>query len=190
MPLAGHFFRCILGKPKTDIPDNEARITLGLLNVVHDDSAASQRTMAGNLGIALGLANAYLKRCVKKGLIKETPAARSDEHWRKDEAGRRIALTITDAGLTALDGGPAVSPSKRPRNHRGDASKENTPSGKAGTILGLLSRPKGARITELQKATGWQAHSIRAALTGLRRRGITITRSQDDGVTVYRSEAA
>ena len=78
MPLAGHFFRCILGKPKTDIPDNEARITLGLLNVVHDDSAASQRTMAGNLGIALGLANAYLKRCVKKGLIKvrQAPANR------------------------------------------------------------------------------------------------------------------
>ena len=30
--------------------------------------------MAGELGIALGLANAYLKRCIKKGLIKATGA--------------------------------------------------------------------------------------------------------------------
>ena len=50
--------------------DNEARITLGLLNMVHDNEHASQRSMADGLGIALGLANAYLKRCVKKGLIK------------------------------------------------------------------------------------------------------------------------
>ena len=33
-------------------------------------SAVTQRTVARELGIALGLANAYLKRCVKKGYIK------------------------------------------------------------------------------------------------------------------------
>ena len=63
---------------KTDIElpdnDNESRITLGLLNMVDDNSAASQRFMASGLGIALGLANAYLKRCVKKGLIKVSQA--------------------------------------------------------------------------------------------------------------------
>ncbi len=133
-------------------------------------------------------ATRVLKGLIKKGLIKETPAARSDEHWRKDEDGRKIALTISDAGLAALDGEPAAPPSKRPNNRRGSASKENTPSGKAGTILGLLSRPKGAKINQLQKATGWQAHSIRAAITGLRKRGIAITRSQDDGVTVYQAD--
>ncbi|NQV83837.1 MAG: winged helix-turn-helix transcriptional regulator [Rhodospirillales bacterium] len=42
--------------------------------MVHDNSATSQRSMAGDLGIALGLANAYLKRCVKKGLIKVSQA--------------------------------------------------------------------------------------------------------------------
>jgi DNA-binding MarR family transcriptional regulator len=54
--------------------DNESKITLGLLNVVDGDAQVSQRTMADNLGIALGLANAYLKRCVKKGLIKVSQA--------------------------------------------------------------------------------------------------------------------
>ena len=135
-----------------------------------------------------GSTTTALRALIKKGLIEETPAALSDEHWREDEAGRKIALMISDAGLAALDGEPAASPSKRAGNRQGGASKEKAPSGKAGTILGLLSRPKGAKITELQKATGWQAHSVRAALTGLRKRGITIARSQDDGATVYQAD--
>jgi len=69
-----------LAKSDTNLSDldNEAKITLSLLNMVHDNSATSQRSMAGDLGIALGLANAYLKRCVKKGLIKvnQAPANR------------------------------------------------------------------------------------------------------------------
>ena len=54
--------------------DNEAEITLGLLNAVHENSALTQRSVAHDLGIALGLTNAYLKRCVKKGLIKASQA--------------------------------------------------------------------------------------------------------------------
>ena len=47
-----------------------ARIVLGLLESVERDGAQSQRKLASDLGIALGLANAYLRRCVRKGLIK------------------------------------------------------------------------------------------------------------------------
>src|SRR5262249_8606934 len=47
-----------------------ARIVLGLLESVERDGAQSQRKLASDLGIALGLVNAYLKRCVKKGLLK------------------------------------------------------------------------------------------------------------------------
>jgi DNA-binding MarR family transcriptional regulator len=54
--------------------DNESKITLGLLNVIEENSDVSQRSMASDLGIALGLANAYLKRCIKKGLIKVSQA--------------------------------------------------------------------------------------------------------------------
>jgi DNA-binding MarR family transcriptional regulator len=83
-PGQGRFGGSSEGAPvnKTDIDstdlDNEARITLGLLNAVHDNAATSQRSMADGLDIALGLANAYLKRCVKKGLIKvrQAPANR------------------------------------------------------------------------------------------------------------------
>jgi DNA-binding MarR family transcriptional regulator len=54
--------------------DDEAVITLGLLNAVEENSALTQRSVASELGIALGLTNAYLKRCVRKGLIKVSMA--------------------------------------------------------------------------------------------------------------------
>ena len=50
------------------------RITLGVLTAIEEDSAVSQRRMARRLGIALGLTNAYLKRCVRKGLVKMSQA--------------------------------------------------------------------------------------------------------------------
>ncbi len=50
--------------------EGDAEITLALLNAVQENSTATQRSMANDVGIALGLANAYLKRCVRKGLIK------------------------------------------------------------------------------------------------------------------------
>ena len=53
-----------------DHVDGEATITLGLLDAVHANSAISQRSLAGELGIALGLTNAYLRRCVRRGWVK------------------------------------------------------------------------------------------------------------------------
>jgi predicted transcriptional regulator len=46
------------------------RIVLSLLSSVESDGERSQRHIATELGIALGLVNAYLKRCIKKGLVK------------------------------------------------------------------------------------------------------------------------
>ncbi|MDB5411441.1 MAG: MarR family transcriptional regulator [Rhodospirillales bacterium] len=58
--------------------DADSRITLGVLNAVDESSAVTQRVLARDLGIALGLANAYIKRCIGKGLIKvsQAPARR------------------------------------------------------------------------------------------------------------------
>jgi Protein of unknown function (DUF3489) len=58
---------------------------------------------------------------------------------------------------------------------------------KKATIEALARRAEGAAITELMTATGWQEHSIRAALTGLRKAGRIITRERlDDRATRYR----
>lgn len=48
----------------------DVQITLGVLSAIEADSAISQRTLSNELGVALGLANAYLKRCVRKGYVK------------------------------------------------------------------------------------------------------------------------
>jgi DNA-binding MarR family transcriptional regulator len=51
---------------------------LSVLTSVERDSGITQRKLAGEFGIALGLANAYLRRCVRKGLVKmrQVPANR------------------------------------------------------------------------------------------------------------------
>ncbi|MCA3265821.1 MAG: winged helix-turn-helix transcriptional regulator [Azospirillum sp.] len=45
-------------------------LLLEVLSAVDHDSRVTQRSLSSELGIALGLANAVLKRCVRKGLIK------------------------------------------------------------------------------------------------------------------------
>lgn len=62
---------------------------------------------------------------------------------------------------------------------------------KIDTVLKLLRRPKGANVAQLQKVTGWQPHSVRAALTGLRKKSHDIRRDKNPkGVTVYRASDA
>lgn len=50
--------------------DREEKITLDILGEIEHDNAVSQRHLSRRLGVALGLTNSYLKRCVRKGFIK------------------------------------------------------------------------------------------------------------------------
>ena len=52
----------------------KTEITLGVLNAVEENRFTTQRSVAKELGIALGLTNTYLRKCIKKGLIKVTQA--------------------------------------------------------------------------------------------------------------------
>ena len=45
-------------------------ITLNLLDTVEKGSDTTQLKISSKLGIAVGLANSYLKRCVNKGWVK------------------------------------------------------------------------------------------------------------------------
>ena len=59
------------------MPDNqnkEDRLTLDLLDAIEQKDDVSQRHLAEQMGVALGMANSYLKRCVKKGWVKMTTA--------------------------------------------------------------------------------------------------------------------
>ena len=48
----------------------QSRIILNILESVHRDGECSQRSRASEVGIALGLVNAYLKFCLQKGYLK------------------------------------------------------------------------------------------------------------------------
>ena len=66
-------------------------------------------------------------------------------------------------------------------------------SSRAGSIAARPTsrqRPDGAALGDLTAATGWQVHSVRAALTGLRKEGKELAREKDAaGVTHYRLAA-
>ncbi|MDA9437540.1 hypothetical protein XH98_00110 [Bradyrhizobium sp. CCBAU 51745] len=69
---------------------------LGLLESVQRGEAHSQRHLASELGIALGLVNAYLKRCINKGLVKVSvaPAKRYAYYLTPGGFAEKSRLTI------------------------------------------------------------------------------------------------
>ncbi len=78
----------------TDVSTNkldrdDTALMLGVLSVVEQDARVTQRGLSSQLGIALGLANAVLRRCVRKGLIKISNAPLN-----------RYAYYLTPSGFT------------------------------------------------------------------------------------------
>jgi hypothetical protein len=75
--------------------ENE-RIVLRLLSSVESDGTRSQRHIAAELGIALGLVNVYRKRCVKNGLIKvsDAPAWRHPYYLIPTGFAEKSRLTV------------------------------------------------------------------------------------------------
>ena len=50
--------------------EKEDSLTLEILQAIEKKENVTQRHLAQDLGVALGLANSYLKRCARKGFIK------------------------------------------------------------------------------------------------------------------------
>ena len=75
--------------------EGDSEITLGVLNAVDENSGVTQRGVAKEVGIALGLTNTYLKRCVKKGLIKvqQAPANRYAYYLTPKGFSEKLRLT-------------------------------------------------------------------------------------------------
>ncbi|MEP7029775.1 MAG: winged helix-turn-helix transcriptional regulator [Pseudolabrys sp.] len=73
-----------------------SRIVLGLLESVARDGAQSQRNLAVELDVALGLVNAYLRRCIKKGLVKVSgvPARRYAYYLTPKGFAEKSRLTV------------------------------------------------------------------------------------------------
>jgi Protein of unknown function (DUF3489) len=68
-----------------------------------------------------------------------------------------------------------------------DATKANTSraGSKIAGLVAILTRSEGACLDEMIERTGWQAHTVRAAMTGLRKKGYTIEKRMPGNITVW-----
>ena len=66
----------------------EQKVILHLLSEIEEDSSITQRRLASEVGIALGLLNGYLKSCTKKGWIRMSQVS-----------PRRITYFLTPEGF-------------------------------------------------------------------------------------------
>ena len=148
-------------------------------------SAASMRAsrailpLPPALTLNKGSAALVLKSLLGRGLIAEASAGREDEVWREHEDEGRLTLRMTDAAFRALgienddgDGLPRVPQNPEgqgesliPTSERPEAFQPG-PGTKLAIILDLLRQAEGASVDELMAATGWQAHSVRGAISG------------------------
>ena len=75
--------------------DKDSDITLRILDEINRESSITQRTLSGNLNIALGLVNAYIKRLANKGHIKITKGPMNRVKYALTRKGftNRVSLT-------------------------------------------------------------------------------------------------
>lgn len=75
-----------------------------------------------------------------------------------------------------------IAPAAQPPKTRGGDSKQ-------AKLIELLRRSEGATIAQLVKALGWQAHTVRGAMSGALKKKLGLTVSSEKaegGARVYR----
>src|SRR5271165_7073815 len=100
--------------------------------------------------------------------------------------------TQISAAETAAPVAVPASPERRAKSKRvGKKVSVTAPAARPGTkgarIVALLQKPTGASLKALMKATGWQAHSVRAFLSAYvgKRLGLPVKSVAKDGQRIY-----
>ena len=140
-----------------------------------------------------------LRSLIGRNLIEERPARLDDVVWKERDEGR-FTLVITADGLTALGIEPGGAPDDAGNSddRRGDTVSEPAAdqdsagsekrSSKQLLLLNLLRHADGVTVPEAMTATGWQAHSVRGAISTLKKKlGLTVASDKtEDRGRVYR----
>ena len=108
---------------------------------------------------------------------------------RESGPSRKAVRMTSDAEALRPNARDGAGGAAREASDQG--SQPPRPGSKQALVIGMLSAKTGATLDALAEATGWLPHTVRAALTGLRRRGFMVERSRADGeASVYRIAAA
>jgi len=74
----------------------------------------------------------------------------------------------------------------RPAASAAEEQEVGIPTHKLAIVITLLRRPEGASIEELVKATGWQAHSVRALISrAVKKKQVLAVTSEKSGCTHF-----
>lgn len=102
-------------------------------------------------------------------------------------------ITTTKPASAKAKAKPAAKAKKgtKPARSAKKAPATKTPGRetKGGTVIALMQRADGATASELQKASGWQAHSVRGFISAVagKKMGLKVASARrDDGQRVYR----
>lgn len=104
---------------------------------------------------------------------------------------KRLQRAKTNARARASTGGTNLKADRRQTRGSGSSalkSSEPLKRSKIDSVMAMLRRPKGASVADLCKATGWQAHSVRGAMSATikKKLGLTVTSTKIDDVRFYR----
>lgn len=68
------------------------------------------------------------------------------------------------------------------------AAEQKAKTSKIDQVIALLRRKEGATLEAMMAATGWQAHTVRGAMSGALKKKASLTIASDkvDGVRLYR----
>lgn len=114
----------------------------------------------------------------RRRLIAEGPAI---------EGADRPTGSVLTLDAVALLGLKVLAPIDEAAATELASARVPRPGTKQALVVTMLMRTDGANIAELIAATGWLAHTTRAALSGLRKRGFEIETVREAGVgTRYR----
>lgn len=121
---------------------------------------------------------------------------------RSKARAKRMAASAPDTRLTDEPAAPARRRARSPAGGQSEAAgpaslaadaKQSNPAGavqsseparpttKKARLIALLSADTGADVATMSRTLGWQAHTTRAALTGLRKAGHRIEASKQPG---------
>jgi hypothetical protein len=127
-----------------------------------------------------------LEQLIKKGLAEEKAGVTKASAWREDD-DMLFGAVLTQAGHAAINAEEQDDGGRTPALVEPVPQAEVQPRiTKRSQLIDLLAREGGASLNEMVAATGWLPHTTRAAMTGLRKAGMTIDSEKTDGVRRYR----